>query len=95
MGKINANLEDLGTDLLCFKKSFIATHGEKLWKIFEKHCKECLKKDCQIVIEATNGRVLPEISQMQREKKEFNLLKEVLQIFGGEVVYFESKEERK
>jgi DNA polymerase-3 subunit gamma/tau len=66
-----------------------------LWKIFEKHCKECLKKDCQIVIEATNGRVLPEISQMQREKKEFNLLKEVLQIFGGEVVYFESKEERK
>ncbi len=46
LGKINANLEDLGTDLLCFKKSFIATHGEKLWKIFEKHYahKEILKK---------------------------------------------------
>jgi Kae1-associated kinase Bud32 len=37
LGKINANIEELGTDLLCFKKAFISTHGEKLWNIFEKN----------------------------------------------------------
>ncbi len=84
-GTLRIKLSKLHADLI---------KEEGLWKIFEKHCKECLKKeDCQILIETTNGqeRTLPEIPNTQREKKKFNLLKEVLQIFGGEVVYFENR----
>ncbi len=71
---VTLNLPQFHADLL---------QEEKFFKILKEGCQDLLK-DCQIKIDVSNGQSLKK--SLEKPSEEFDFLKEVLQIFGGEIV---------
>jgi len=71
---LNVSLSDAHAKLL---------KEEGFLKIFKKACNQVLKKDYELVIETNDSE---ERLIIKNQQKDFDLLKEVLKIFGGEVV---------
>jgi len=61
---------------------------EKLWEVFKKCCAESIGDVYKISIKTDNGSELGIENKNSKSKvnKQFDLLKEVLKIFGGEVI---------
>jgi len=71
---LNVSLSDAHAKLL---------KEEGFLKIFKKACNQVLKKDYELVIGTNDSE---ERLIIKNQQKDFDLLKEVLKIFGGEVV---------